>query len=141
MSIEKVKLFNKIHLNFPTNPQNSGLILIEAIVGLAFAGFVVMGLTLLFTTGNNAYLHSRSYTQALYLAESKLEETSLYSFSILTVNSTNTEELNGKPYTWTRIIQSLESNPSLQQIEVTVEWNEPDGKRQAKLISQEIIKQ
>ena len=119
--------------------ESNGVILIEAVVGLAFAGFVVLALTTMFTTGHDAYLHSRNYTQALYLAEAKVEETSVLPFSTITSQNSQTEKINGVSYTWTRRIQPVKTGGALQQIEVNVQWVEPSGKRQAKLITQEIF--
>jgi len=115
--------------------DEKGLILIEIVIGLAFAGFLLLGLTLIFTTGRDTYLHSRNYTQALYLAETKIEETSLFPLKTLNTNASQTEKMNGIFYTWTRQIQPVDSNSSLQQIQVNVKWKEHDGLHQAKLIT------
>ncbi len=116
--------------------RSQGLILIEAVVGLAFIGFSVMGLTLIFSSGHNAYLRSRNYTQALYLAESKIEEISVYPAKTISLDTSNLEKVNGVAYTWTRKIQPVETGSSLQQIEVTIQWKEPDGKHETKLVTQ-----
>ena len=113
-----------------------GIILIEAVISLAFIGFLVMALTAIFTSGHDAYLRSRNYTQALYLAESKIEETSVYPAQTIFSDSTNVEKLNGVPFTWTRTVQPVKIGNSLQQIEVDVQWREPNGKHEAKLVTQ-----
>ena len=120
--------------------DSKGLILIEAVISLAFAGFALLALTMMFSSGLDSYLHSRNYTQALYLAESKIEETTIFPYSTLSSKNSAVEKIHGMSFTWIRTIQPVEPKSTLQQIEVTVKWLEPSGRHQAKLITQGIIK-
>lgn len=119
--------------------RSHGIVLIEAVISLALIGFLIMALTAIFTSGHDAYLRSRNYTQALYLAESKIEETSVYPAKTISADSSNVEKLNGVSFTWTRIIQPVKAGSLLQQIEVVVQWKEPSGKHEAKLVTQGMV--
>jgi len=123
----------------PLVSKQHGMILIEAIFGITLAAFALAGLTILFTDGYQTYLRSAHLTQAVYIAESKIEECSLIPAASLASDTTNTEDIDGVQYSYRRKIAPLENNVSLRQIEVTVQWRELDGYHQTQLVTQGVI--
>ena len=130
-------MINQLKIN---KKINKGIILIEIAIGLAFVGFTLMGLTYLFTTGMEASLHSNYYTQAIYLAEEKIEETTLFPYTTLSSWSTDFVTMNKQDYQWTRSIQPMGTNSNLYHIQVQVQWEEIDGNHQLNLVSRGLIK-
>ena len=116
--------------------RSHGLMLIEIIVGLAFTGIIIISLTHLFINAIDTYSYSNHYTQAIYLAERKIDETSLQTLSVLSIETTNTELINGFSYKWSREIRPVDLSSSIYQIQITVQWNESNGTHQSKLLIQ-----
>jgi hypothetical protein len=116
--------------------RQHGMILIEAIFGITLAAFSLVGLTMLFTGGYQTYLRSAHLTQAVYLAETKIDECSVIPAASLSNDTADSEEIDGVQYSYRRKIAPLENNLPLRQIEVTVQWRELDGYHQTQIVTQ-----
>ena len=125
-------LSRRYRLDPRLNGNKRGSTLVEVIVAIAIAAVAVVGLTDLFINGFDAYSLSRGYTNAVYLAQEKIEQT-------IPVDKTmGSEQLQEITYLWERKIYSepeVKIPAGFVQIEVFVKWTDPHGDHKISLVT------
>jgi hypothetical protein len=125
-----------------------GSTIVEVIVGVAIAAVAIVGMTMLFTSGFDAYKISRGYTNGVYLAQEKLEEIPIANppsvaisgkpaASIPAISNMGSEMLQDINYRWERkYYTDQEGAPAgFVQVEVQVNWADNEGNHKVSLVS------
>ncbi|MFB3894763.1 MAG: hypothetical protein ACE14V_00515 [bacterium] len=147
--------------NRVTPPCISGSTIVEVIVGIAIAAVAIVGMTMLFSTGFEAYNLSRGYTNGVYLAQEKMEEIpaasalggqipnpnpskadkpinkSQISNPQSAIGNMGTEAVQDITYRWERkYFDEKDGIPAgFVQVEVEVNWSDKEGNHKVNLIS------
>lgn len=127
--------------------RRSGSTIVEVIVGIAIAAVAIVGMTVLFTSGFDAYKLSRGYTYGVYLAQEKIEEIPVANppsvtipgkpaIAIPAISNMGSEVLQDITYRWERKYYEQDSVPAgFVQIEVQVNWSDSQGNHKVSLIT------
>lgn len=144
--------------------SEGGSTIVEVIVGIAIAAVAIVGMTMLFTTGFEAYNLSRGYTNGVYLAQEKMEEIPPVQPEIqnpkskvqspksedlrlktqsasgglgLSLGNMGTEVLQDITYRWERkYFDDKDGVPvGFVQVEVLVSWADKEGNHKVSLVS------
>jgi hypothetical protein len=136
-------------------PAYAGSTIIEVIVGIAIVAVAIVGMTMLFIAGFDAYKISRGYTFGIYLAQEKMEEIPAANspsatipgkptVSIPAISNMGTEVLQDITYRWERKYFEQDSIPAggqtstpprLVQVEVLVKWSDAHGDHKVSLVT------
>jgi hypothetical protein len=139
-----------------TGGDTFGSTIVEVIVGIAIAAVAIVGMTMLFTAGFDAYKISRGYTNGVYLAQEKMEEIPAAQLQIpnakskpvqgeqsaiinpqSAIGNMGSEMLQDITYRWERkYYTDQEGAPAgFVQVEVQVNWSDNEGTHKVSLVT------
>lgn len=112
----------------PANFREAGFSLVELMVALVILTIGLLPLAFVQTRANQDVFDSGRHTEALAIAQLQMEEVKSLGFGVA---ATDTGQVDN--YTWIRDVQNVSNG--LDQITVSVNWNERGDARSVVLIN------
>jgi prepilin-type N-terminal cleavage/methylation domain-containing protein len=109
--------------------RDGGFSLVELMVALVILTIGLLPLAFVQTRAGQDVFDSGRYTEALTIAQLQMEETKSLGFGVAATDSGQVDS-----YTWIRDVQNI--GTGLDQITVSVSWNERGTPRTVRLINQ-----
>lgn len=113
----------------PTPRREDGFTLVELMVALVILTIGLLPLAFVQTRAQQDVFDSGRYTEALEIAQLQMEETKSQGFGVAPTDTGTVDN-----YTWIRDVQNV--GQGLDQITISVTWNERGDPRTVRLINQ-----